>query len=87
VTRISPTIGLRYILLKKEENRIVVAERMKRMAVRGFIGADPIAKLFNVVLSICHPSKTINGTIKTIHPSILEPPLRNSILVFTQNLF
>jgi len=86
VTRINPIIGLNSIRLNNGENRIDVADRMKRIAVSGFIEADPIARLFNVALSVCHPSKTKNGMIKTIHPKALEQYFRNLTLVFTLNL-
>src|SRR5882672_7494033 len=86
MTRINPTTGLKYLRVETEENRIDVADRMKRMAVRGFIGAEPITKIFKVILSICHPNKTKNGRIKTIHPNTREQFFRNSNLVSTQNL-
>ncbi len=66
-----------------EENNIETADKMKSMAVIGFIGAVPITNCFMTILSICHPSRTKHGTIKTIHPSVLEQFLRKFIRVFT----
>ncbi len=70
---------------EREENNTDPADRIKSTAVIGFMGADPIAKCFMILLSIFHPSKTNKGITKTIHPNALEQFLRKLILVFTCN--
>lgn len=66
-----------------DENKKDVADKIKKTAVSGFMGTDPMNKFFKAILSISHPSKTKNGVTKTIHPNIVEQRFRNSTLVFT----
>jgi len=67
-----------------EETNSSPAERMKSNAVIGFIGADPIARLFILSLSISHPNKTKKGIAKAIHPNTIEQFLMKLILASIQ---
>jgi hypothetical protein len=72
--------------VETDENKKDAADKIKKTAVNGFMGTDPMTRFFKVILSICHPNKTKSGMIKTVQPNILEQFFRNSTLDFTPNL-